>query len=228
MPSRTGSNRGNRRGRTTGGRSTRTAGATGGTRSRSQQGARDWSNASANRRRTFARNNADMRARQAAKWPEHRLSNYQTQQMTSINGKRETYHVKTDSRGRIRILDTGVPPPKGYYGAGGRYFALKENARIAKSSNDKQKAFYYTNYDAIMGEGGAVDRMSRQGQIQKTGRSTEEDGPLAEVNFRKDAKTRRMMDENSAYYEGQYAHAGQRNRAKSRYIILIGQDGREA
>lgn len=217
MPSRTGNNRGTSRGR-----------ATGGSSRRRQAGARDWSNANTNRRRTFARNNADMRARQAAKWPEQRLSNYQTREMTSVKGNRETYHVKTDSRGRMRILDTGVPPPKGYYGAGGRYFALKENARIAKSSNDKQKAFYYTNYDSIMGDGGAIDRMSRQGQIQKTGSSTEEDGPLAEVNFRKDSRTRKMMDENSAYYEGRYAHAGQRNRAKSRYIILIGQDGREA
>ena len=172
----------------------------------------------------WARNTSDRVARQEALWGgKERIRTYDTRRMKDINGKMQNYRIKTDSRGRTRILDTGLAAPADYYSQGTRYYALKANARISKDSSDKQKAFWHSNQEAILGRKGLMDQMGQQGQIRKL------EGEFAEVNMRKSPKGRKMMDENQAYYEGQYSgRAGQATRAKSRYILKIGQDGREA
>ena len=177
----------------------------------------------------WARNKSDRQARQEALWGgREKIARYGTERMKGVGGRKADYHIQRYRDGRKRILDTGLDAPEGYYSDGSRYYKLKRNARISRDSSDAAKAWWHGNNEHILGAdpdkaGGFLDNAGRQGQISRL------DGEFAEVNFRKTAPARRQMDRARAWYEGNYGgHAGTAGRAKSRYIIKIGQDGREA
>ena len=173
----------------------------------------------------FARNKTDRKARQEALWGgRERISRYGTERLKNgVTGRKATYHVSRYSDGRMRILDTGMDAPEGYYSDGSRYYKLKRNVRLARDSSDAQKNLWASDREKILGAdpdktGGYLDNAGRQGQITKL------PGEFAEVNFRKTPSARSIIDKAEAYN----THAGQGSRAKSRYIFKIGQDGREA
>lgn len=167
----------------------------------------------------WAKNKKDRVARQMGTyWKNGANANYQNEKIKSIGGKKLSYKVRTDKRGRKYIADMGADAPEGYYSDGSRYYKLKRNATIARDSTEAQKNWYFTHHADIMGAdpnkaGGYLDNAGRQGMI---GNSI--DG-YAEVNLRKTERGRKSMDPTKAYY----GHA-----KKSRYIFKIGQDGREA
>lgn len=150
---------------------------------------------------------------------------YGTRRMKGIDGKTRTYHTKTDSRGRMRIIDNGQAAPVGYVPGHRGYYGLKRNLRITDRSSPEQKAFYAAHESEIMGadrdrDRGAIDNMGAQGQVNA------HDG-LVYANFRRDQKIRNQMNEKKAWFEGTYSHAGQKGRKMSRNIMEFGQDGRE-
>lgn len=149
---------------------------------------------------------------------------YKPTKMKGYDGKSHTYMVRTDSRGRRYILNQGQVAPEGYTQGGKGYYGLKRNLQITRNSSDAQKAFAAAHRPEIMGahpdglDKGAIDRMGMQGQ-NRTERG------ILESNFRKDAKTRKLMNEANAFFSGTYGHTG---RSKSKFILQFGQDGREA
>ena len=138
--------------------------------------------------------------------------------MMGIDGKERQYHVKTDSRGRQRVIDTGVPAPTGYYNASGKkYYLKKEYARLSSESPEAQKEFlrgrqrkFFDSY---------LDSASRQGMIAA------EKGQGIFANMRKTTAAKREMDAWEAYSDYNYGLAGAKSRKASRYTVLFGQDG---
>jgi len=173
----------------------------------------------------WAKNKADYASKQAKKtqWAK-KASGFEKKKMKGYDGKTRTYLVKTDSLGRMRIVDNGQPAPRGYTNASKGYYGLKKNLRARGS--DKQKAFAAAHRAEILGahpEGldeGAIDRMGQRGQVNA------EKGILY-ANFRTDPKIRKMMNEVEAFFDGNYGHAG-KGKKMSKNILSFGQDGREA
>lgn len=144
--------------------------------------------------------------------------------MKGYDGKSHTYQTRTDSRGRMRILNDGQVAPVGYTQGGRGYFGLKKNLRVTRDSSENQKAFGAAHRHEIMGanpEGtdeGAIDRMGQRGQsfVDKA----------LYVNFRTDRGLRNKMTDAEAFFEGNgYRHTG---RKMSKHMMTFGQDGREA
>lgn len=152
----------------------------------------------------YAKNSADYAKKQAAK-------------AKSKKGKfnaEDAQMVKAKSK---RIRDNGQKPPKGYHRTGGMYFAKNENDRPIKSATtESQRALFYANKPKFIGVGkkdGWVAQASNQGMY---------DGAKSEVNFRKSASARKLIDADGGTYAPNYKkHPG----GKSRYIMAIGQDG---
>ncbi len=151
---------------------------------------------------------------------------YEHKRMKGVDGKQHTYMTKTDSRGRMRIIDQGGVAPMGYVQGHKGYYGLKRNLRLLDTSSDAQKAYYGAHEHELMGanrdtDKGLIDTMAGQGQVNA------EKGVLF-ANFRKSEKARRDMNDAKAFFDGRYHHAGQTGRKMSKFILAFGQDGREA
>ena len=164
----------------------------------------------------------------AKKQAKQGLGGYTTKKMKSYDGKTYSYHVRTDSRGRQYILNTGNPPPRGYTSGSKGYYGLKKNLRITADSSKEQKRFGAAQRAVLWGadpEGrdmGAIDRMGMRGQ------NYNEKGTLYS-NLRQDSATRKLMDKAKAFFTGDpYGHAGVKGRKRSKHTMAFGQDGREA
>lgn len=174
----------------------------------------------------WSKNKSDYKSKQEKKaaWAS-KASGFEKKKMKGYDGKTRTYLVKSDSIGRVRIVDNGQPPPRGYTNASKGYYGLKKNLRAMGS--DKQKAFAAAHRAEILGahpEGmdeGAIDRMGQRGQVNA------EKGILY-ANFRTDPKIRKMMNDVEAFFDGTYGHAGTGKKKMSKNILSFGQDGREA
>lgn len=125
-----------------------------------------------------------------------------------------------------RIRDLGQKVPKGYMRTGGRYFAKVANMRPIKSkTSDAQRAMFYANKEKFLGpkeDAGWMRSIGNQGMYN---------GQTSEANFRKTAAARKMMDKDGGTYAPDYKKSAgakkgvKKARAKSRYIMAIGQDG---
>lgn len=120
-----------------------------------------------------------------------------------------------------RIRDVGQKPPKGYGRTGGLYFQKIENMRPIKSKTTQaQRSMVYANREHFFG----VDGQS--GYIRSAANQGMYDGESSELNFRKTAGARKIIDKDGGTYGPDYSRrAGAATRAKSRYIIAFGQDG---
>lgn len=129
-----------------------------------------------------------------------------------------------------RIRDLGQKVPKGYMRTGGRYFAKVANMRpIRSKTSDAQRAMFYANKERFLGpkeDAGWMRSIGNQGMYN---------GQTSEANFRKTAAARKLMDKDGGTYAPDYKKSNHKTagvakgvkkaRAKSRYIMAIGQDG---
>lgn len=129
----------------------------------------------------------------------------------------EDRHMSPKSK---RITDYGQKPPEGYMRTGGRYFAKVCNARPIKSkTTPEQELLFYlerAKFLGLDGQSGYVRSAANQGMY---------DGETGEMNFRKIAGARRLMDKSKVYNAVDKPPAGVKAKAKSRYIMAIGQNG---
>ena len=174
--------------------------------------------------RRFAKNKADREQRRsqararAERAASTARSGVMTKRMKGIDGKSHTYHVKTDSRGRQRIIDTGIAAPEGYYNAGGKkYYLNKKYARLSEEAPESQKRWLHRRQREFFDR--YLDSTSRQGQ------NIWEKGQGIMANMRKTTAAKREMDANEAYSDYTYGTAGAKTRKASRYTVLFGQDG---
>ena len=172
----------------------------------------------------FARNMADREERRkearkrAEKAVQKGAQDVTTKRMKGLDGKTHTYHVKTDSRGRQRIIDTGIVAPKDYYNASGKkYYLKKKYARLSRNAPEAQKEMLRRRQRQFFDK--YLDSASRQGMIAA------EEGMGTLANMRKTTAAKREMDAFEAYSDYEYGHAGSRTRKASRYSVLFGQDG---
>lgn len=158
-----------------------------------------------------------------AKWAKN-SSDYAQKQAAKAKAKKATFNaedaqiVKSKSK---RIRDVGQKPPKGYHRTGGMYFAKNENDRpIQSKTTEQQRALFYANKPKFIGVGekdGWVAQAANQGMY---------DGKTGDANFRKSASARKLIDADGGTYAPDHKeHSGEKKRAKSRYIMAIGQDG---
>ncbi|MGN0130717.1 MAG: hypothetical protein ACI4CE_07515 [Methanomethylophilus alvi] len=158
-----------------------------------------------------------------AKWAKN-SSDYAKKQAAKVKSKKVKFNaedaqiVKSKAK---RIRDVGQKPPKGYHRTGGMYFAKNENDRPIKSkTTEQQRALYWANKPKFIGVG------DRDGWVAQAANQGMYDGATGDVNFRKSASARKLIDADGGTYAPDYKkHAGQKKRAKSRYIMAIGQDG---
>lgn len=172
-------------------------------------------------------------AKKSAKWAKN-SSDYAKKQAEKWKGKKSPKMNAEDvevvkSKGK-RIRDYGQKPPPGYRRTGGLYFAKQKYDRpIRTLTTDKQRALFYANQPKFIGvemgngkyKDGYIGQAANQGMY---------DGETSEVNFRKSANARKLIDAGGGTYYpgyGEDAHgtAGKKKRQKSRYIMAIGQDG---
>ena len=120
-----------------------------------------------------------------------------------------------------RIRDLGQEPPEGYMRHDGMYFQKVKYARPIKSLTTKdQRAMIYANKEHFYGLDG------QSGYIRSAANQGMYDGESSELNFRKTAGARKIIDKDGGTYGPDYSRrAGAATRAKSRYIIAFGQDG---
>ena len=159
----------------------------------------------------WAKNSSDYAARQAKKAGKGKFN------------AEDAQIVKSKSK---RIRDLGQKPPEGYRRTGGMYFAKAENDRpIQSRTTEAQRALFYANKPKFIGVGkkpGWVSQAANQGMY---------DGTNGDTNFRKTAAARKLIDADGGTYAPDYKKgkkhgtAGAKSRAKSRYIMAIGQDG---
>lgn len=157
----------------------------------------------------YAKNSKDYAEKQKAKWGKGMGPGWNAE---------DAQVVKSKSK---RIRDMGQEPPKGYRRTGGMYFAKNENDRPIKSkTTEAQRMLFYANKPKFIGVGetnGWVAQAANQGMY---------DGKNSEVNFRKSVSARKLIDADGGTYHPDYGKkAGQKGRAKSRYVMAIGQDG---
>lgn len=164
----------------------------------------------------YAKNSKDYAEKQAAK-----------AKSKSIKQNAEDVHVKKTQKKSARIRDVGQKPPPGYRRTGGLYFAKNANdAPIRSKTTEAQRALFYANKPKFIGVGdknGWVAQAANQGMYN---------GETSEVNFRKSAQARKLLDADGGTYSQEYMdglkkkHAGEKTKmSKSRYIMAIGQDG---
>ena len=156
----------------------------------------------------WAKNSADYAKKQAAK-AKSKKANYNAEDAQIIKSKSK------------RIRDVGQKPPKGYHRTGGMYFAKNENDRpIQSRTTEQQRSLFYANREKFIGVDG------RPGWVAQAANQGMYDGSNGDTNFRKTAAARKLLDKDGGTYAPDYKkHAGQKGRAKSRYIMAIGQDG---
>ena len=165
------------------------------------------------------------KARKPGKWAKS-ASDYAKKQAAKAKAKKflgneEDKAVGTKHAPSKRIRDYGQKPPKGYMRTGGRYFAKIANMRPIKSmTTQQQRGLFYANQEKWLGpdmKGGYLGSAANQGMYN---------GETSEANFRKTAGARKLIDADGGTYGPDYGkHAGAKKKAKSRYIMAIGQDG---
>ena len=164
--------------------------------------------------------------KKTAKWAKS-ASDYAKKQAAKAKAKDVVAHqedklVGTKGSPSKRIRDFGQKPPKGYMRTGGRYFAKIANMRPIKSMTTmQQRGLFYANKPRFLGTdgmGGYVGSAANQGMYN---------GETSEVNFRKTAGARKLIDADGGTYSPDFYvdHAGEKKAAKSRYIMAVGQDG---
>lgn len=172
--------------------------------------------AKSKKRANWSKNSKDYAAKQKAR--------------AEKRGNVEDAYVGSRNAPSRRILDYGQAEPKGYMRTGGRYFAKISNMRPIKSKTSKQqRALFYDNrerYLGVDGKGGYVGSAAHQGMYN---------GDKSEINFRKTAGARKLIDSNGGTYppeyydhftkDGKRIHTKGKKYTKSRYIMAIGQDG---
>lgn len=171
------------------------------------------------------------KAKKTAKWAKNSKDYVAKQQAKkSKKGNVEDSYIGTKHAPSKRIRDFGQPEPKGYMRTGGRYFAKIENMRPIKSKTTKQqRGLFYDNKEKYLGSdgmGGYVGSAAHQGQYN---------GDSSEINFRKTAGARKLIDADGGTYSPEYyehfnrdgtpKHAKGKKYNKSRYIMAMGQDG---
>lgn len=129
--------------------------------------------------------------------------------------------IETVRARRARIRDLGQEPPEGYQRGNGRYFVQTQYVRPRTSMTTKaQRAMIYANKERFWGVDG------KSGYIRSAANQGMYDGETSELNFRKTAGARKIIDADGGTYGPDYnRRAGAATRAKSRYIIAFGQDG---
>ena len=87
-------------------------------------------------------------------------------------------------------------------------------------TTQQQRGLFYANQEKWLGpdmKGGYLGSAANQGMYN---------GSTSEANFRKTAGARKLIDADGGTYGPNYGkHAGAKKKAKSRYIMAIGQDG---
>lgn len=163
----------------------------------------------ARRSARFARNRTDYseRARARSSGPDRNRMNRED---------RETVRMRAP-----RIRDNGQEPPEGYCRGQGMYFVQQKYLRPRTSMTTKeQRAMIAANREkfyGVDGKGGYIRSAANQGMYN---------GDTSEMNFRKTAGARKLIDKDGGTYGPDYSRrAGAATRAKSRYIIAFGQDG---